>query len=115
MFSFAIVLACLGVSDGNPKKVYSRELREGKELTKMQTAKLKGMHVANKHVRGWRADLGGTGWPSKLKDLVERCWAQEGRDRPSFDEVCAEVETWKPSDFGEIPMKTTAVRGGGVV
>jgi hypothetical protein len=65
----------------------------------VQAAKLKGMHVANKHVKGWRADLSGT--PAQTASLIQRCWSQRAEDRPSFEAVAREVEGWTRADFGE--------------
>ena len=95
VFSFAILLCCLGVDDGNAKKVFSEPLRSGKMLTKVQEARLKGMHISNKHVSGWRADLGSFKWPDKYMELVAKCWDGDSKKRPTFSEICVILESWE--------------------
>jgi hypothetical protein len=112
VFSFAIVLCCIGVPDGSVRKVFSEELRAGKQLTKMQAAKLKGMHVSNNHARGWRSDLSSFNWPEKMAELVKACWSPDPSTRPTFDEICVEVEGWRPELFKDVTAPAPAAKQG---
>ena len=102
VFSFAIVLCCLGVPDGDARKVFNQALRDGLQPTKVQMARLKGMHISNKHLKGWRADLDSFKWPAAMVELVKRCWEGDSAARPRMDEVCVEIEKWRPELFGEV-------------
>jgi serine/threonine protein kinase len=99
VFSFAILLGCLGVPDGNPKKLFSEDLREGKPITNLAKARLKGMHIANSHAKGWRVDLTKLDWPQMMKELVEACWQDNAESRPTFNEICDSVDSWSEDDF----------------
>lgn len=78
-----------------PADVYSfgmtcYEIFTGKLPYKEETAR--GQHVALKDVkefiRGGGRPSFPDGFPSLLKDLLQRCWAHDPIDRPKFDEVC---------------------------
>ena len=103
VFSLGLLIASLGVDDGKIQKVFSEEVREGKELTKMQKQRLKGMAIANRHARGWRADLTWWvekgGWSREMKGLVERCWEEDREKRPKINDIAREVDAWTGSMF----------------
>jgi serine/threonine protein kinase len=106
VFSFAIVLASIGVVHGNTKHVFSPELRVAKKgLSPMQKKRLGGMSICNRHAKGWRADLtwfvDEGKWPKEMKDLVERCWGEDRNARPTMKEVTEEVDKWTPTMFNE--------------
>jgi hypothetical protein len=99
VFSFAIVLASLGVADGETKCVFSEQMREGKALTGMQKTKLKGHFILNQHAKGWRSDISSFAWPEKMKELVRRAWGMSVEERPSFNEICDVVHDWTEAEF----------------
>ena len=70
------------------------------------------MHISNKHVGGWRANLDTFEWPDKMKQLVYRCWAQEPKERPTFSEICEELDAW--SNFKRAASSSDDASGPGM-
>jgi len=101
VFSFAILVCCLGIESGDARHIFSKEMRENMPLTIKQKQKVQGSYIAQRHVRGWRTDLDGLAWPHSMKQLVSACWKPDPQKRPNFEEICAEIEKWSHTDFGE--------------
>jgi hypothetical protein len=40
---------------------------------------------------GWRPDVPAT-WPLELQHFISRCWAHDPQQRPTFEEICAELD-----------------------
>ena len=105
LFSLALLIASMGVVNGKVTYVLSKEAREGKKLTQMQKQRLSGMGVANRHARGWRADLSwfarpdGGCWPPEMRRLIERCWEKDRRKRPTINSIAKEIDGWTGSMF----------------
>ena len=101
VFSFALVLGCLGIADGSVIKLFSSDMRMGRQLSVSDKQKINPNHIAMGHQTGWRADLGDLDWPQKMKKLVTDAWKDDPKVRPGFNEICEELEKWSFADFGE--------------
>jgi len=115
VFSFSILLACLGVEDGNVKAVFSEDFREGKVLGAVRRSMMKGIVVSNRHTKGWRANLDSFvtkgGWPKEMKDLVERCWHENRKERPMLAEIVRTIEGWDEGMFDKMFQSSTGYLG----
>jgi hypothetical protein len=104
VFSFAIVLCCLGVYDGSPSTMYIQSLGREKEKKKTESGggQNYGLHLVSMHTKGQRLSLDAFEWPSAMKDLIRTCWDHDPGLRPTFDDIAEEVNTWRARDFGEV-------------
>jgi serine/threonine protein kinase len=112
VFSFAVLLGCIAIVDGDARKMFCEPFRKGAALTEVQKHRLKGMHISNKHAKGWRANLESFQWPEKMVDLIGKCWDGDASKRPTFDEIFAEVEEWDEEMFGELESVAAAPKVG---
>jgi hypothetical protein len=101
VFSFAIVMCCLGVHDGSPRTVYGDSLKLDGTV---QLSNLTGLYFASMHAKGKRISLDAFVWPKAMKDLVSACWNEDPSKRPTFDEIGKEVTEWRGKDFEAVDV-----------
>ena len=64
--------------------------------------------IVLKVAQGQRPPLPDNGLPSQLRDLIQRCWAQEPGERPTFDEIALALAA---SPFGSAAGAGAACAG----
>jgi hypothetical protein len=102
VFSFAILLCCLGVHDGSPSTLYHQSFGKGKKNGELGEGMNAGLHLVSMHSKGQRLSLDAfVEWPMEMKDLVRACWDHDPARRPTFDEIGEEVNKWVAEDFGD--------------
>ena len=108
-YSFGVVLAAMVRADKNIVDFFFSQLQKKLKRNNRQGI---GIGSLNRYLdKGWRPPLPVEFYP-QMKRLISRCWAQEPKDRPDFDQIYEELTG--PITL-EVQLNPEPIFGSGVI